>query len=156
VFWEWEIGNPYTQADRLLAHSPHKHVADISTPMLVIHGERDFRVPIAEGLRLYTDLKRHGVDARFLYFPDENHWILKPQNSRIWYDTVYAFLDHYLLGRTGPSRRCCSTHRALRRDARRAREVGPLPAPGRDPSAGGRPVDSPCLIRAEVRPDRPR
>ncbi|HZG94523.1 MAG TPA: S9 family peptidase [Mycobacteriales bacterium] len=99
VFWEWEIGNPYTQADRLLAHSPHKHVADISTPMLVIHGERDFRVPIAEGLRLYTDLKRHGVDARFLYFPDENHWILKPQNSRIWYDTVYAFLDHYLLGK---------------------------------------------------------
>jgi dipeptidyl aminopeptidase/acylaminoacyl peptidase len=56
-------------------------------------------VPISEGLKLWTDLKRHGADARFLYFPDENHWILKPQNSRLWYETVLAFLDQHVLGR---------------------------------------------------------
>jgi dipeptidyl aminopeptidase/acylaminoacyl peptidase len=99
VWWEWEFGNPYTEPDRLLAHSPHKHVAQIRTPMLVIHGDHDYRVPIAEGLRLYTDLKRHGADVRFLFFPDENHWVLKPQNSRVWYETVFAFLDHYVLGK---------------------------------------------------------
>jgi len=99
VWWEWEVGNPYTEPERLLTHSPHRHVANIRTPMLVIHGDRDYRVPIAEGLRLYTDLKRHGADVRFLYFPDENHWVLKPQNSRVWYETVFAFLDHYVLGK---------------------------------------------------------
>ena len=72
-------------------------MADIKTPMLVIHGELDARVPISEALRLWTDLQRHGVDAKFLYFPDENHWILKPQNARVWYETVLAFLDRYVL-----------------------------------------------------------
>jgi dipeptidyl aminopeptidase/acylaminoacyl peptidase len=73
-------------------------VAAIKTPMLVIHGEQDFRVPVSEALKLWTDLARHGVRARFLYFPDENHWVLKPQNSRIWYETVLAFLDEHVLG----------------------------------------------------------
>ena len=73
--------------------------ADIRTPMLVIHGELDARVPISEALRLWTDLPRHGVDAKFLYFPDENHWVLKPQNARLWYETVLAFLDQHVLGR---------------------------------------------------------
>ena len=57
------------------------------------------RVPISEALRLWTDLWRHGVDAKFLYFPDESHWILKPQNARLWYETVLAFLDQHVLGR---------------------------------------------------------
>ena len=61
--------------------------------------ELDHRVPISEALRLWTDLRRHGVEGRFLYFPDENHWILKPQNARIWYDTVLAFLDDHVLGK---------------------------------------------------------
>ena len=69
--------------------------------MLVIHGAKDFRVPISEGLRLWTDLTRHGVEAKFLYFPDENHWILKPQNASLWYETVLAFLDQYVLGQLG-------------------------------------------------------
>ena len=55
-------------------------------------------MPISEALRLWTDLRRHHVPARFLYFPDENHWILKPQNARLWYETVLAFLDEQLRG----------------------------------------------------------
>ncbi len=97
VSWEQEIGDPYRDPQRYDEQSPHAAVGDIKTPMLVIHGELDARVPISEGLRLWTDLQRHGVEAKFLYFPDENHWVLKPQNSRVWYETVLAFLDHYVL-----------------------------------------------------------
>jgi dipeptidyl aminopeptidase/acylaminoacyl peptidase len=66
--------------------------------MLVVHGDKDYRVPIGEGLRLWTDLVHRGVDAKFLYFPDENHWVLKPGNAKVWYSTVIAFLDHHVLG----------------------------------------------------------
>lgn len=66
--------------------------------MLVIHGDLDLRVPISESLRLWTDLKRRAVEAKFLYYPDESHWILKRQNARLWYATVLAFLDHHVLG----------------------------------------------------------
>ena len=97
VSWEQEIGDPYRNPDRYEVQSPHAAVGDIKTPMLVIHGELDARVPISEALRLWTDLQRHGVEAKFLYFPDENHWVLKPQNSRVWYETVLAFLDRYVL-----------------------------------------------------------
>ena len=96
--WEREFGDPYVDASRYEASSPHRLLGNIRTPMLVIHGERDHRVPISEALRLWTDIPRHGVDARFLYFPDENHWILKPQNARVWYETVLAFLDQHLCG----------------------------------------------------------
>ncbi len=64
----------------------------------MIHGEKDYRCPIGEGLRLWTDLMRNGVDAKFLYFPDENHWVLKPPHVRLWYQTVFAFLDHHVRG----------------------------------------------------------
>ncbi len=97
--WETEFGDPYLDASRYEAASPHRLVARIRTPMLVIHGELDHRVPISEALQLWTDLQRHGVPSRFLYFPDENHWILKPQNARLWYETVLAFLDEQLLER---------------------------------------------------------
>ncbi|MBA3959093.1 MAG: S9 family peptidase [Chloroflexi bacterium] len=96
--WEREFGDPYADASRYEASSPHRLVDRISTPMLVIHGEKDHRVPISEALRLWTDLSRHGVEAKFLYFPDENHWVLKPQNARVWYETVTAFLDHHVRG----------------------------------------------------------
>ncbi|MDQ3945730.1 MAG: S9 family peptidase [Actinomycetota bacterium] len=109
LWWEREFGDPYedlgghlrTPGDlsRYEAHSPHRHVGKITTPMLVIHGELDHRVPVGEALRLWTDLSRHGVEAKFLYFPDENHWVLKPQHARIWYETVFAWLDHHLLGK---------------------------------------------------------
>jgi dipeptidyl aminopeptidase/acylaminoacyl peptidase len=97
--WEREFGDPYTDASRYEEWSPSRLLANIRTPMLVIHGERDLRVPISEALRLWTDLRRHGVPARFLYFPDENHWVLKPQNARLWYATVGAFLDEHLRDR---------------------------------------------------------
>ncbi|GAA0584229.1 S9 family peptidase [Paractinoplanes ferrugineus] len=90
--------------DRRHANSPHRFADDITTPMLVIHGDKDYRVPIGEGLRLWWDLaSRQQADDgsgphKFLYFPDENHWILKPGNARVWYATVVAFLNHHVLG----------------------------------------------------------
>ena len=99
VWWEREFGDFYAaDRSRYEENSPHRHVGSIRTPMLVTHGELDHRVPISEGLRLWTDLRRHGVESKFLYFPDENHWVLKPHNIRIWYETVFAWLDHHLLG----------------------------------------------------------
>ncbi|MCM3844855.1 prolyl oligopeptidase family serine peptidase [Pseudonocardia sp. DR1-2] len=85
------------------ANSPHHHADAIVTPMLVIHGDRDHRVPIGEGLRLWWDLVSRQADPaanphRFLYFPDENHWVLAPNHAKVWYRTVWAFLDHHVLG----------------------------------------------------------
>jgi len=89
------------------AHSPHQSVGEIRTPMLVIHGDKDYRVPIGEGLRLWYELlsaSQLAADAegrtphRFLYFPDENHWILKPQHAKVWYCVVSAFLAEHVLG----------------------------------------------------------
>ena len=82
----------------LEGNSPHLSAETIVTPMLVIHGDKDYRVPIGEALRLWWDLQRHGKTARFLYFPDENHWVLTPGNVKAWYATVLAFLDHHVLG----------------------------------------------------------
>jgi dipeptidyl aminopeptidase/acylaminoacyl peptidase len=85
-------------------NTPHAHVDKITTPMLVIHGDKDYRVPIGEALRLWWELLARQSDPenqphRFLYFPDENHWILKPQHAALWYQTVIAFLDQHLLGK---------------------------------------------------------
>ncbi len=98
VWWEREFGDPYVDPARYRANSPHTAVANIRTPVLVVHGELDHRVPISEALRLWTDLRRHGVTSQFLYFPDETHWISKPNNARVWYETVCAFLDAHVLG----------------------------------------------------------
>jgi dipeptidyl aminopeptidase/acylaminoacyl peptidase len=98
VNWEREMGDPYRDPARWSENSPHRELAAIRTPMLVIHGMRDYRVAVNEALRLWTDLRRHGVPGRFLLFPDENHWILKPGNARVWYETVLAFLDEQVLG----------------------------------------------------------
>jgi dipeptidyl aminopeptidase/acylaminoacyl peptidase len=82
------------------AHSPHRFADAITTPMLVVHGDKDYRVPIGEALRLWWDLlSRSDAGHKFLYFPDENHWVLKPQHSKLWYATVLAFLDHHVLGK---------------------------------------------------------
>ncbi|MDP9405966.1 MAG: prolyl oligopeptidase family serine peptidase, partial [Actinomycetota bacterium] len=99
VWWEREFGDPYLDPARYRENSPHTAVGDIRTPMLVIHGERDHRVPIGEALRLWTDLRRHGVPSQFLYFPDETHWISAPNNARVWYEAVCAFLDAHVLRR---------------------------------------------------------
>jgi dipeptidyl aminopeptidase/acylaminoacyl peptidase len=99
VWWEREFGVPEEQPERYRAHSPDASARRIRTPMLVIHGEGDHRVPIGEALRLWSDLTRFGVEAKFLYFPEENHWILSPPGARVWYQTVFAFLDHHVLGK---------------------------------------------------------
>jgi dipeptidyl aminopeptidase/acylaminoacyl peptidase len=97
VAWlEHEFGDPYVDPTRWRDNSPHRFLADIRTPMLVTHGEKDDRVPIGEALRLYTELQRQGVESKFLLFPDENHFVLKPNNSRIWYQAVFAWLGQYL------------------------------------------------------------
>jgi dipeptidyl aminopeptidase/acylaminoacyl peptidase len=98
MFWRPQFGDPLTQPQMYEANSPHRHIERIRTPMLVIHGNKDYRVPVGEALRLWWDLSRYAVPARFLYFPDENHWILTPGNARIWYETVFAFLAEHVLG----------------------------------------------------------
>ena len=96
--WTRQWGDPIDDRDRYDEHSPHRWASSITTPMLVIHGDKDYRVPIGEGLRLWYDLQRHGVESQFLYFPDENHWVLKPGDAKLWYSTVFAFLAHHVLG----------------------------------------------------------
>jgi dipeptidyl aminopeptidase/acylaminoacyl peptidase len=93
-----QFGDPLSAPWMYEENSPHLHVAKISTPMLVIHGNLDYRVPLSEALRMWWDLNRHKVTAKFLYFPDENHWILSPGNAGIWYETVFAFLAEHVLG----------------------------------------------------------
>jgi len=93
-----QFGDPLTEPRMYEQNSPHLHIGNITTPMLVIHGNRDYRVPVTEAFRLWWDLKRNDVDAKFLYFPDENHWILTPGNAAVWYETVFAFLAEHVLG----------------------------------------------------------
>jgi dipeptidyl aminopeptidase/acylaminoacyl peptidase len=89
--------------EAMIENSPHRFVGDIRTPLLVVHGDRDYRVPIGEGLRLWSELNEHfaaqdgTLPHKFLYFPDENHWVLKPQHAVVWYQTVFAFLDQHVL-----------------------------------------------------------
>jgi dipeptidyl aminopeptidase/acylaminoacyl peptidase len=98
-YWVREMTQEMTDA-----HSPHRFADAITTPMLVIHGDRDYRVPIGEALRLWWDLlsRSKAEDGssphKFLYFPDENHWILKPNHAKVWYSTVLAFLAHHVHG----------------------------------------------------------
>ncbi len=77
------------------SQSPHAHAATMATPTLVIHGALDYRVPDAQGLAYYNTLKAKGVDARLLWFPDENHWVLKPRNSQLWYAEFFAWLQRH-------------------------------------------------------------
>ena len=97
-FFRREFGFFTEQPERWDRNSPHRSAANVRTPMLVIHGDRDYRVPVSNALWQWYDLQRHNVDAKFLYFPDENHWILKPQHAKLWLDTVFAFLAHHVLG----------------------------------------------------------
>jgi dipeptidyl aminopeptidase/acylaminoacyl peptidase len=96
-FWHREFGDPLQKQERYLENSPHLRVESIRTPMLVIHGDKDYRVPIGEALRLWNDLGRFSVPAKFLYFPDENHWILTPGHAKVWYQTIEAFLAEHVL-----------------------------------------------------------
>jgi dipeptidyl aminopeptidase/acylaminoacyl peptidase len=96
-FPEWEFkGPPWKNRELYEKFSPHLHAAKFKTPTLVTHGELDYRVPIDQGLQLFTALQRQGVESRLLYYPDEGHWILKLKNSQLYYQTVFDWLDRYL------------------------------------------------------------
>jgi dipeptidyl aminopeptidase/acylaminoacyl peptidase len=100
-FTDWEFGGPL-YANRALYEkwSPLNHVSDWKTPLLVVHGQLDYRVDLSEGYQAFTAAKRMGLDAKFLYFPDEGHWVLRPRNRRIWWGTVLDWLEGHL--REGP------------------------------------------------------
>ena len=98
-FTEWENGGvPWDSAVRatLDRWSPMKYVQNWRTPMLVIHGEKDFRIPYSQSLAMFNALQRRGIPSRLVVYPDENHWILKPKNSIQWYDEVFGWLGRYL------------------------------------------------------------
>ncbi len=101
-YWRRELA-----PNMVAAHSPHLFVEQIRTPMLIIHGDKDYRVPIGEGLRLWYELlsasglpaDEHGnTPHRFLYFPSEHHWVVAPQHTKLWYQVVIAFLSEHVLG----------------------------------------------------------
>jgi dipeptidyl aminopeptidase/acylaminoacyl peptidase len=96
-FPEWDLGGtPWSNPEAYAKWSPHTYAKNFKTPTLVIHGELDFRVPVAEGFQLFTTLQRQGVPSRLLYFPDEGHWIGKPQNSALWYRTFIEWMDRWV------------------------------------------------------------
>ena len=94
-FDEWEHGIPWENPE-FEKFSRHRHAAKFKTPNLIIHNELDFRVLIGQGLSLFTTLQRKGIPAKLLYFPDEGHWVLKPQNSELVHKTVFEWLEGYL------------------------------------------------------------
>jgi dipeptidyl aminopeptidase/acylaminoacyl peptidase len=89
-------GEPWAGMENITAVNPAHAASGFQTPMLVLHGERDYRVPVTQGLECYGVLKAKGVTARLVYFPDENHWILKPRNSVFWYGEVHGWLKRFL------------------------------------------------------------
>jgi len=95
-FPEWEFkGTPWTNREMYRKWSPHLSAANFKTPTLVIHGQKDYRLDVSQGFDLFTTLQRQGVPSKMLYFPDEGHWVLKPQNSQLWYKTVNDWVDHW-------------------------------------------------------------
>jgi dipeptidyl aminopeptidase/acylaminoacyl peptidase len=96
-FTEWEYkGTPWTNREGYRKLSPHLAAQNIKTPTLVVHGQLDYRLDVSEGFQLFTTLQRLKVPSKMLYFPDEGHWVLKPQNSQLWYKTVNGWVDSYL------------------------------------------------------------
>ncbi len=96
-FPEWDhLGTPWDNPEGYEKHNPVNLVKNWKTPMLVVHGALDFRVVETQGMSAFTALQRRGIPSRFLYFPDENHWVLKPHNSILWHDTVIGWLDQWL------------------------------------------------------------
>ena len=96
-FNEWEFkGTPWSNRALYRKWSPHLFAQNFKTPTLVVHGQLDYRLDVSEGFQLFTTLQRLKVPSKMLYFPDEGHWVLKPQNSRLWYKTVNGWVDQYL------------------------------------------------------------
>jgi len=95
-FPEWDHGGlPWEEPEHYAKHNPIEFVARWKTPMLVVHGALDYRVVDTQGLSTFTALQRRGIPSRLLYFPDENHWVLKPRNSQLWHKTVLEWLERW-------------------------------------------------------------
>jgi len=96
-FNDWEFkGTPYDNREMYRQWSPHQYAKNFKTPTLVIHGQLDYRLDVSQGFDLFTTLQRENVPSKMLYFPDEGHWVLKPQNGRLWYRTVNAWVDQWV------------------------------------------------------------
>ncbi|MDY6949685.1 MAG: prolyl oligopeptidase family serine peptidase, partial [Pseudomonadota bacterium] len=118
-------GEYWQDVERFARNSPHTFAENFNTPTLVIHGQLDRRVPVNHGLELFNTLQNRGVPSKLVYFPDENHWILKPQNSLFWYETHRQWLEKYV--RPGPA------------------DAGAVPAAPGDSTSGssdGKPTDN--------------
>ncbi|MEZ5362688.1 MAG: prolyl oligopeptidase family serine peptidase [Bryobacterales bacterium] len=92
--WEFE-GAPWENPELYDKLSPSRYVEKFKTPTLVVHGQTDFRVPVTQGMQLFTAVQERGVPSEFLYFPDEGHWVLKPRNSVKWHETVLGWLNRW-------------------------------------------------------------
>jgi len=96
-FEEWEFKGPlYNNRELYRKWSPHLSALNFKTPTLVVHGQLDYRLDVSEGFQLFTTLQRLKVPSKMLYFPDEGHWVLKPQNSQLWYKTVNEWVDQWV------------------------------------------------------------
>ena len=100
-FTDWEFGGPMWNTEAMNTQyrkfSPHLSAGKFRTPMLVLHGEQDFRVPFTEGVAMFSALQRQGVPSRFVEFPDEGHWILKPANAQVWWKEMQGWFSKYLV-----------------------------------------------------------
>jgi len=97
AFFALELGgSPYGDREAFERHSPHRNTARWKSPTLILHGEKDYRCPVSEALLLFEALQMHGVESELLVFPDENHWILRPRNSRQWYGACLTFLARHM------------------------------------------------------------
>jgi dipeptidyl aminopeptidase/acylaminoacyl peptidase len=95
-FNNWEFkGTPYDNRASYEKWSPHRYAKNFKTPTLVIHDQRDYRLDVSQGFDLFTTLQMEGVPSKMLYFPDEGHWVMKPQNSQLWYKTVNDWVDQW-------------------------------------------------------------
>jgi len=100
-FVNWDLGGPFWEknnkiAQKSYATSPHRYVQNWDTPILVIHSELDYRIAVTQGMQAFNAAILKGIPAEFLYFPDENHWVLKPQNGILWQRTFFNWLDKWL------------------------------------------------------------
>ena len=98
-FVDWELGGAYWKDDEVKKQydrfSPHRFAGNWKTPLMVIHGEKDFRVPVTQGMEAFSAAQLQGVPSRFLYFPNEGHWVLTPQNGVLWHRLFFDWLDRY-------------------------------------------------------------
>ena len=101
-FVNWDLGGPYWRSEAIAEQyrlfSPHRFVGNWKTPLLVIHGEKDFRVPVTQGMEAFTAAQVQGVPSRFLYYPEEGHWVMSPQNGVLWGRVFFDWLDRYCKG----------------------------------------------------------